>query len=79
MTKRNRKQEEPSYDDAWWASQCGHCRFWIPLSGGLGQDYGACANPASALDGTVRFEHDGCDAFDAADSWGQPDEEATDD
>lgn len=74
MTMRHRKQEDAEYDDTWWASQCGHCQFWIPLSGGLGQDYGACVNATSDFDATIRFEHDGCDSFSAADAWGQADE-----
>lgn len=74
MLRRNRRQEDPGYVESWWAEQCGACRHWIPLSGALGRDYGACANSESDFDGTVRFEHDGCDEFDAAGSWMQPDE-----
>lgn len=73
LARRNRRQEDPSYQDEWYAEQCGHCRFWVPLSGALGADYGACTNQQSPFDGRVQFEHDGCDEFEAADSWGIPD------
>jgi hypothetical protein len=43
--------------------RCGGCRFWIALTGVLGDDYGACTNPDSVRDGVVQFEHDGCGAF----------------
>jgi len=69
MERRNRKQESPRYRDEWWAEQCGRCRYFIPLTGVLGSDYGACSNPASAFDGTVRFEHDGCVEFADAEEW----------
>ena len=76
LEQRNRRQESADYDDEWWAEQCGACRFWVPLSGALGHDYGGCTNPASRFDGRVRFEHDGCDYFEQAiDGWAQPDED----
>ncbi|MFF8322924.1 DUF3027 domain-containing protein [Streptomyces bobili] len=59
----NRPTAEPGYQDGWYDSQCGGCRFWVALSGELGQDYGACTNSRSPFDGRVRFEHDGCDCF----------------
>jgi hypothetical protein len=74
MDRRSRRQEDPEYRDEWWAQQCGHCRFWVPLSGALGSDYGACANPASPFEASVRFEHDGCEEFESAEAWVQPDE-----
>jgi Protein of unknown function (DUF3027) len=40
--------------------QCGMCRFWVPLAGPWGADWGACTNPASPRDGRAQFEHDGC-------------------
>jgi len=71
MDRRNRKQEEDGYKDKWQAEQCGGCQFFIPLTGALIEDYGACSNPASPFDGTVMFEHDGCDFFsEAEDGWG---------
>ena len=37
----------------------------MPLAGALGDDWGACSGALSPFDGMVRFEHDGCDAFEA--------------
>ena len=70
--RRLRKTEDPAYLDEWYAQQCGGCRFWMPLTGILGSDYGGCTNPVSVRDGVVQFEHDGCDAFAPApdDEWG---------
>ena len=74
MDQRNRWQESDAYRDEWYASQCGACRWWVPLSGALGLDYGGCTNARSAFDGRIRFEHDGCDEFQPADDgWGEPD------
>ncbi|MEV7565508.1 DUF3027 domain-containing protein [Streptomyces tanashiensis] len=57
----------PDYRDEWFDEQCGGCRFWIPLSGDLGLDWGACAHADSPFDGRVRFEHDGCGQFSVRD------------
>lgn len=43
--------------------QCGLCRYYVPLRGGLGRDWGACTNPRSYLDGKVTFEHWTCKEF----------------
>ncbi|MEV5731313.1 DUF3027 domain-containing protein [Streptomyces pharetrae] len=59
----NRSTAQSGYRDEWYDAQCGGCRFWIALSGQLGQDYGACSNLGSSFDGRVRFEHDGCESF----------------
>jgi hypothetical protein len=72
MALRSRKQESAEYRDGWWAEQCGRCRFWVPLSDSWGLDYGACTNAASALDARVVFEHDGCEFFEDAGEWQQP-------
>jgi hypothetical protein len=48
---------------AWHPDQCLFCRFYLPVEGPLGDDWGACANPASPRNATVTFEHDHCDAF----------------
>ncbi|MET8701153.1 DUF3027 domain-containing protein [Kitasatospora sp. NPDC004723] len=69
---RNRRTEDPEYREEWYGEQCGFCRYWFPLAGELGLDYGACANGRSKLDGTVRFEHDGCEAFDHSGRWSVP-------
>ncbi|WP_432075771.1 DUF3027 domain-containing protein [Streptomyces wuyuanensis] len=59
----SRSTAQSGYRDEWYDAQCGGCRFWIALSGQLGQDYGACSTPGSSFDGQVRFEHDGCESF----------------
>jgi DUF3027 family protein len=69
MARRNRRQESPDYKDDWYAEQCGRCRFWLPLAGEIGSDYGVCSNPKSPFDGLARFEHDGCDVFEDAETW----------
>jgi Protein of unknown function (DUF3027) len=64
IQKRNRNPSSPDYQwDKWAGQQCLTCRYYIPLSGSFGADYGACSNAASPFDGTVRFEHDGCDEY----------------
>ncbi|WP_310369208.1 DUF3027 domain-containing protein [Catenuloplanes atrovinosus] len=70
---RNRDTASADYRDEWYDEQCGLCKFWFPLAGELGSDYGVCANAQSPFDGRVRFEHDGCDEFDDAGEWVTPD------
>jgi hypothetical protein len=41
---------------------CG-CRFYRPLEGALGSDWGVCANPMSHRAGLLTFEHQGCRQF----------------
>lgn len=67
---RNRRTEDPAYQDSWFAEQCGACRYWISLTGVLVSDYVACTSALSDFDKHVMFEHDGCSAFDPADSFG---------
>jgi len=58
----NRNMRDPDYREAWRAEQCFSCAFYLPLQDSrLVEDWGACANGDSPLDGTVRFEHDGCE------------------
>ena len=71
---RNRTQEASDYKDEWRTQQCGQCQYWIPLAGTWGLDYGAYSNEASTFDGSIRFEHDGCEAFLPAEQWGSPQE-----
>lgn len=66
LRRRNRVHQSDDYQDEWCAQQCLQCRHRVPLTGPIGTDWGACANPASPSDGLARFEHDGCDAFEAA-------------
>ena len=63
LTKEERKEAEKRWvgrsykfrhDDEF---QCGGCRFFAAL----GMDYGICANSASPLDGSITFEHGGCE------------------
>ncbi|CAL9485593.1 MULTISPECIES: DUF3027 domain-containing protein [unclassified Streptomyces] len=63
----NRSTGTPDYRDDWYYEQCGGCRFWVALSGRLGQDWGACTHAGSDFDGRVRFEHDGCAGFTGRD------------
>lgn len=72
MQLRNRRQEDPAYKDEWYGEQCGICIYFIPLSGALGCDYGACSNSASHFDARVMFEHDGCEQFSSAGDWHPP-------
>lgn len=62
-SRLNRDMDAQGYQDAWYAEQCGGCRFYIRLSGLFYEDWGVCSNARSALDGSVRFEHDGCEKF----------------
>jgi hypothetical protein len=63
----NRDTSDPDYPESWCWEQCGGCRHWVPVDGPLGGDWGVCSNARSPLDATLRFEHDGCDVFEAAD------------
>jgi hypothetical protein len=42
---------------------CG-CRFFSPLAGNLGMDWGVCINPQSPRCALLTFEHQGCGAFE---------------
>ncbi|MDA0184073.1 DUF3027 domain-containing protein [Solirubrobacter phytolaccae] len=75
----NRATDSDGYRDEWYREQCGACRWWIPLTGAWGLDWGVCSNPNSQFDARARFEHDGCAAFDEArGGWVVPDESADD-
>jgi hypothetical protein len=74
IKRRNRKTEDPSHEESWFYEQCGACRFWIPLAGKMGFDWGACANPRSPFDGQVKFEHDGCGEFVSSGRWATPED-----
>ena len=67
--RMNRHQYDKNYKDEWYAQQCGACSFFIPLIGALCEDWGVCSNAATPFDGTVRFEHDGCDLFQSSGEW----------
>lgn len=54
-----------SREDDWGPDcSCG-CKYFLPLEGQLGMDWGVCANPASPRAGLLTFEHQGCKAFEA--------------
>ena len=38
---------------------CG-CKYFIPLKGVLGNDWGVCSNKVSPRSGLLTFEHQGC-------------------
>ncbi|NMF83307.1 DUF3027 domain-containing protein [Nodosilinea sp. P-1105] len=57
-----------SRDDDWGPDcSCG-CKYFLPLGGQLGMDWGVCANSASPRAGLLTFEHQGCKAFEADES-----------
>jgi hypothetical protein len=62
-SRRNWDVDAAAFSYEWYWEQCGGCRYWIPLHGQIGSDYGACTHAESAFDGQVRFEHDRCDQF----------------
>lgn len=72
LERRNRKQESDDYRDAWYDQQCGRCVFFVPLTGTIGLDYGGCTNLESKFDGTIMFEHDGCNNHVDAVAWVEP-------
>jgi len=41
---------------------CG-CKFFHPLEGDCGMDWGVCANPKSPRAGLLTFEHQGCKEY----------------
>lgn len=53
--------------DPWEDCSCG-CRHFLPLRGGLGCDWGVCANARSPRVGLLTFEHQGCPNFEAEDA-----------
>ncbi len=60
---QNRRMYAEAYKEEWFMQQCLLCRYYVPLAGPLGDDFGVCSNEKTAFDGRVRFEHDGCDGF----------------
>lgn len=49
------------------------CRWYLPLEGRLGGDWGVCANPSSHRVGLLTFEHQGCEQYEY-----DPDEDVVD-
>jgi hypothetical protein len=64
----NRDMDARDYKPEWLRQQCGSCSFWVALSGAFGDDWGVCTS-GRGLDGTVRFEHDGCDDHMESGRW----------
>lgn len=56
--ERDRDTVDPCAD-----CSCG-CRHFLALAGGLGNDWGVCANPKSPRVGLLTFEHQGCPHFE---------------
>jgi hypothetical protein len=54
--------------DRWFGDcSCG-CKFYLPLEGRLGADWGVCGNPSSHRCGLLTFEHQGCRHFEMDES-----------
>jgi len=50
--------------DRWYGDcSCG-CKYYLPLEGKLGADWGVCHNPKSHRCGLLTFEHQGCQHFE---------------
>jgi len=65
----NHDRLSPEYDEhkeEWVSEQCLTCQYYIKLSDRFQYDWGVCSNPASALDGRIMFEHDGCEHYSFA-------------
>lgn len=56
--KENRDTSENCND-----CSCG-CKFYQPLEGKEGADWGVCFNPDSPRAGLLTFEHQGCQNFE---------------
>jgi hypothetical protein len=70
IERLNRNMDDPNYKEEWTHQQCFSCKYFVPLIGRFMDDYGACTNAGSPLDGRVMFEHDGCDQYiEDADYW----------
>jgi hypothetical protein len=51
--------------DTDWGPDCSRgCRWWLPLHGKLGSDWGVCSNPVSPRRSLLTFEHQGCREFE---------------
>lgn len=57
---------EPRDRGGEWGADClMGCRWYHPLKGAAGADWGVCCNPASHRCGRLTFEHQGCWQFEA--------------
>lgn len=56
----------PRESDEVWHSDCScGCRFYHPLEGKAGMDWGVCGNGKSHRCGLLTFEHQGCPHFES--------------
>jgi len=58
--------DRESGPDGWGQDCSSGCRFYIPLPGNLGFDWGVCVNSRSHRVGLLTFEHQGCFEFEGA-------------
>ncbi len=63
VKKIHRDLDGPNRPPIWGRQQCMLCSYYVPLTGVFIDDYGVCSNPTSQFDGTLMFEHDGCEQF----------------
>jgi hypothetical protein len=60
----NRDREEGGDASAYRGDCSSGCRYYHPLRGALGSDWGVCANEASHRRSLLTFEHQGCPQFE---------------
>jgi len=57
-------KQEREEGDLWYSDcSCG-CKYYVPLEGKAGFDWGICRNPLSHRVGLLTFEHQGCKHFE---------------
>jgi hypothetical protein len=57
--------DKPREEGEIWHPDCSvGCKFFLPVQGKLGMDWGVCANPKSHRCGLLTFEHQGCPQFE---------------
>ncbi len=47
------------------------CKFFLPLDGEIGYDWGVCGNRVSPRAGVLTFEHTGCSYFECGSKLGE--------
>ena len=60
----NHEIDRDNAPDDWFAKQCLHCAYFVPLVGAFAEDWGVCSHRDSPRDGRATFEHDGCDVWE---------------
>jgi hypothetical protein len=67
-----RKRDEVVNGEDLWHQDCScGCKFFKPLEGQEGNDWGVCWNPNSPRNGLLTFEHQGCPAFEYDQSYSE--------